>query len=242
METCWFCCKNSYIATFLLNFLDIFILTSVFSKLRRSCYLKCELCFLCLCVFLFFSDNSGLIELAERNLQSLKQSFERMAIEETTNGQYCPALIGEVFVRKALAEICLKVCEEFPPDVTCLTPPDEAENTTSCSDVILTLLRSSEYEVRLAVLEFIIFHLPSDTNISRDYEVDLRHSTEYGRTDSWVFGKLDSRVKSELFTMAMEVEHHTECLVKVTHSFLCLLLITRKQNSTQYVEQVNREC
>lgn len=177
--------------------------------------------------------------LAERNLQSLKQSFEKMAIEETTNGQSCPTLIGEVFVRKALAEMCLKVCEEFPPvDVTCLTPPDEAEKTTSCSDVILTLLRSSEYEVRLAVLEFIIFHLPSDTNISRDYEVDLRQSTEYSRTDSWVFGKLDSRVKSELFTMAMEEEHHAECLVKVTLSFLCLLLITRKQNSTQYVEQV----
>lgn len=194
------------------------------------------------CFSLFFKDNSELIVSAERNLQCLKQSFERMAIEETTNGQSCPALIGEVFVRKALAEICLKVCEEFPPvDVTCLTSPDEAEKTTSCSDVILTLLRSSEYEVRLAVLEFIIFHLPSDTNISRDYEVDLRQSTEYSRTDSWVFGKLDSRVKSELFTMAMEVEHHTECLVKVTHSFLCLLLITRKQNSAQYVEQVNRE-
>ena len=193
----------------------------------------------CVCVVFFFSDNSELIVLAERNLQSLKQSFEKMAIEETTNGQSCPALIGEVFVRKALAEICLKVCEEFPPvDVTCLTPPDEAEKTTSCSDVILTLLRSSEYEVRLAVLEFIIFHLPSDTNISRDYEVDLRQSTEYSRTDSWVFGKLDSRVKSELFTMAMEEEHHAECLVKVTLSFLCLLLITRKQNSTQYVEQV----
>lgn len=175
----------------------------------------------CVCVF-FFSDNSELIVLAERNLRSLKQSFERMAIEETTNGQYCPALIGEVFARKALAEICLKVCEEFPPvDATCLTPPDEAEKTTSCSDVILTLLRSSEYEVRMAVLEFIIIHFASDTNIGRDYEVDLRQSTEYSRTDSWVFDKLDSRVKSELFTMAMEVEHHTECLVKVTHSFLC---------------------
>ena len=222
METSWFCCKNSYIATFLPKVLDIFILTLVFSKLRRLCFLKCELCFLCMYVCVFFSDNSELIVSAEGNLQSLKQSFERMAIEETTIGQSCPALIGEVFVRKALAEICLKVCEEFPPvDVTCLTPPDEAEKITSCSDVILTLLRSSEYEVRLAVLEFIIFHSPSDTNISRDYEVDLRQSTEYSRTDSWVFGKLDSRVKSELFTMAMEVEHHTECLVKVTHSFLC---------------------
>ena len=240
METSWFCFV-SYIATFLPHFLDIFILTSVFSKLRRSCCLKCVLCFLCLCFF-FFSDNSEVIVLAERNLQSLKQSFERMAIEETTNGRYCRALIGEVFVGKALAEISLKVCEEFPPvDVTCLTPPDEAEKTTSCSDVILTLLRSLEYEVRMAVLEFIIIHFPSDTNISRDYEVDLRQSTEYSRTDSWVFGKLDSCVKSELFTMAMEVEHHTECLVKVTHSFLCLLLITRKQDSIQYVEQVNQE-
>lgn len=185
--------------------------------------------YVCVCVF-FFSDNSELIVSAEGNLQSLKQSFERMAIEETTIGQSCPALIGEVFVRKALAEICLKVCEEFPPvDVTCLTPPDEAEKTTSCSDVILTLLRSSEYEVRLAVLEFIIFHLPSDTNISRDYEVDLRQSTEYSRTDSWVFGKLDSRVKSELFTMAMEVEHHTECLVKVTHSSVPMFTVNNKE-------------
>lgn len=198
----------------------------------------------CVCVFfiIIFSDNSELIVLAERNLQTLKQSFENMAIEETTNGQHRPAVIGEVFVRKALAEICLKVCEEFSSvDVTCLTPPDEAEKTTSCSDVIITLLRSSEYEVRLAVLEFIIFHLPSDTNISRDYEVDLQQNTEYSRTDSWVFGKLDSRIKSELLTMAMQVEHHTECLVKVTHSFPRLPLVRRKQNSTQYVEQVNRE-
>ena len=46
-----FVVKNSYIATFLPHFSDIFILTSVFSKLRRSCCLKCESCFLCLCFF-----------------------------------------------------------------------------------------------------------------------------------------------------------------------------------------------
>ena len=157
-------------------------------------------------IFVFFSfvlGNPELILLVKGHLQSLKQEFENMAIEETMSKQDASAVIGEVFVRKAVAGICLKACEESGNQGV----------TSQYSDVIQTLLQSSEYEVRLAVLEFINSHLPADNSL--DCEVELHEDALHSRAGSWMFGELDSQFKSQLFTMAMNVEHHADCLVKV---------------------------
>lgn len=158
----------------------------------------------------FVSENAELIILATNDLQSLKQWFVRIAIEETIKKQLAPAVIGEVFVRKAVAGICLRACEESP---SC---HDKPGISTEFSDVIQTLLQSSEYEVRLAVLDFVISHLPSDVKPSSDCHTAPNEDVNDSRADSWMFGELESRFKRQLFTMAIKLEHHTDCLVKVT--------------------------
>ena len=152
--------------------------------------------------------------LAKRELQSLKLWFESTAIEETISKHSMRSVIGEVFVRKVLAGICLRACEESPSALSRKETSHEPVN--SCSEVIPTLLQSSEYEVRLAVLDFIISHLPSDVNTSLDCEVALQKNPLNSREDSWIFRTLELQVKSQLFTMAMGAEHHADCLVKVT--------------------------
>ena len=157
--------------------------------------------------------------LAKRDLQPLKQWFENIAIEETTGKQVAGAVIGEVFVRKAVAGICLRTCEEYKP----CHESDDPQMITKYSEVIHTLLHSVEYEVRSAVLEFIICQqLPSELNTRLDCEITPH--TPDSRTASWIFGELESQnLKTQLLTMAMETEHHVDCLVKVP--CFCLLVV-----------------
>ena len=137
-----------------------------------------------------------------------------MAIEETTGKQVAGAVIGEVFVREAVAGICLRTCEEYKP----CHESDDPQITSKYSEVIHTLLHSAEYEVRSAVLEFVISQLPSKLNTRLDCEI--APDTSDRRTASWIFEELESfNLKTRLFSMAMDTEHHVGCLVKVTIFF-----------------------
>lgn len=174
------------------------------------------------------TGNSELIELAKRDLQPLKQWFENIAIEETTGKQVAGAVIGEVFVRKAVAGICLRTCEEYKP----CHESEDPQITTKHSEVIHTLLHSAEYEVRSAVLEFVISQLPSELNTRLDCEI--APDTPDRRTASWIFGELESfKLKTRLFSMAMDTEHHVDCLVKVTSFFVCLFLVFLNSNDSR---------
>ena len=180
--------------------------------------------------FFFFcslsdTGNSELIELAKRDLQPLKQWFENIAIEETTGKQVAGAVIGEVFVRKAVAGICLRACEEYKP----CHESDDPQITTKHSEVIHTLLHSTEYEVRSAVLEFVMSQLPSELDTRLDCEI--APGTPDRRTASWIFGELESQnLKTRLFSMAVDTEHHVDCLVKVTSLFVCLFFVLLNSN------------
>ena len=168
------------------------------------------------CGFRSLSDSgieSELIMLAKNYLQSLKQRFENMAIEETLNEQEARAVIGEMFVRKSVAGICLRACEDY--DV--YREPDKSKLTSKYANVIQALLQSPEYEVRLAVLEFVISHLSSDTSTS----LDCKAASSRSKAASWLLRELDSHFKPQLFTMAMKTEHHVDCLVKVIGFFNC---------------------
>ena len=173
---------------------------------------------------------SDLSDLARSGLQSLKQCFKNIAVEETITKQEPSIFIGNVFVRRTVAKTFLRACEELPSplssesrlEVVRQLPFDvqgtkqNLETTVNCLEVIQTLLQSPEYEVRLAVLEFIVSHLPSGKNTSCGREAVFEDDASDNKAESWIFEKLDGKVKGQLFTMAMKVEHHTDCLVKVT--------------------------
>lgn len=164
------------------------------------------------CGFRSLSDSgieSELIMLAKNDLQSLKQRFENIAIEETLNEQVGRAVIGEMFVRKAVAGISLRACEDY--DV--YREPENPKLTRKHANVIQALLQSPEYEVRLAVLEFVISHLSSDTSANLDCKA--APDSPRSKAGSWLRRELESQIKPQLFTMAMKTEHHVDCLVKV---------------------------
>ena len=154
--------------------------------------------------------------LARCDLQALKQCFENLAVQEILNKkEQMPSVIGGVFVKKALAGICLQVCKDYTD------PTGERDNTkvsSKYSDVIKTLLRSSEYEVRSVVLEFVLSQLPSVLNNSLECEIALDKNSS--TTSSWtLIGLQSAQFKTQLFTMAIKAEQHVDCLVKVTVNF-----------------------
>lgn len=169
-------------------------------------------------------------DVSKNGLLSLKQWFEFVAIEETVKNQTSSAVIGDVFVKKSAAEIFLKACEELPSapnsksriPVTSQAQGDNqgsAENlvtTANCFEVIQHLLQSSEYEVRLVVLQFIVSHLPSKENTDFETKAELEGNTPNEREHRWIFLELEENIKSQLFTMAVKSEHHDDCLVQVT--------------------------
>lgn len=175
-------------------------------------------------VLLFFCLLSDMSDLAKNSLQSLKQWFESIAIEETITKRQPPVVIGDVFVKKAAAKIFLRACEELPSSLSSQShlavqfDVQESKHnlgtTVNCFEVIQILLQSSEYEVRLAVLEFVVSHLPNKSIF--DCKAVLEEDASDNGADSWIFDELDGQLKSQLFTMAIKVEHHTDCLVKVT--------------------------
>lgn len=175
---------------------------------------------------------SDLSDLAKSGLQSLKQCFKSIAIEETVTKQEPSIVIGDVFVRRTVAKTFLRACEELPSALTAkshlvvsrLLPFDvqgfkeNLETTVNCLEVIQTLLLSSDYEVRLAVLEFVASHLPSGKNTSCECKAVFEDDMLDNKAESWVFEELEEKLKSQLFTMAMKVEHDTDCLEKVIES------------------------
>ena len=189
-------------------------------------------------------------DVSKNGLLSLKQWFECVAIEETVKNQTSSAVIGDVFVKKSAAEIFLKACEELPSapnsksriPVTSQAQGDNqgsAENlvtTANCFEVIQHLLQSSEYEVRLVVLQFIVSHLPSKENTDFETKAELEENTPNEREHRWIFLELEENIKSQLFTMAVKSEHHDDCLVQVTTQEISedleLLYTTHKNPST----------
>ena len=135
-----------------------------------------------------------------------------MAIRETLSPlpQDACFTIGKVFVEEAVVRICLRACEEWSA-----VQPHSEDKTDSHQDqrvcdlrlvptvalhavsnlpceLISSLLQSSEYEVRLAVLEFIINNFSSCKDVLTQV-----------------------KIRSQLLSMAIKTEHHTDCLVKV---------------------------
>ncbi|KAJ7373356.1 hypothetical protein OS493_012948 [Desmophyllum pertusum] len=102
------------------------IVTDVLPQLKHCAWLgtRSNPCALSQSVFLdivlhFVVDWSWLeladmSDLAKNSLQSLKQWFESIAIEETITKRQPPIVIGDVFVKKAAAKIFLRACEELP--------------------------------------------------------------------------------------------------------------------------------
>ncbi|XP_068682323.1 tRNA (32-2'-O)-methyltransferase regulator THADA-like isoform X3 [Montipora foliosa] len=202
------------------------LIADILPLLKHSAWLGtgCNTCALSRSVFLdivlhfvvdwswFKHSDSDLNMLARCDLQALKQCFENLAVEEILNKkEQMPSVIGGVFVKKALAGICLQVCKDYTD------PTGERDNkkvSSKYSDVIQTLLRSSEYEVRSVVLEFVLSQLPSVLNNSLECEVAL--DTNSSTTSSWtLIGLQSAQFKTQLFTMAIKAEQHVDCLVKV---------------------------
>ena len=168
-------------------------------------------------------------DMAKSALHALKQWFNSITIQEIILKQEPSNLIGDVFVKRTLAKSFLKACEDLLSSPTSQShlaifkqiPSDFQgskeilETTVNCFEVIQALLQSSEHEVRLVVLEFIVSHLPSEEHTSLDSKVIVEQDTPSNSADSWIFEKLEETLKSQLFTLAVRVEHHTECLIKV---------------------------
>lgn len=181
-------------------------------------------------LFLIMFLVSDMSDVAKSGLHSLKQWFNSMTIQEIITKQEPSILIGDVFVKRTLAKSFLRACEELPSALSSKShlaifkqlPADVQgfkemlETTVNCFEVIEALLQSSEHEVRLAVLEFLVSHLPSDKNTSFGSKAIFEEDALSNSADSWMFEKLEGKLKSQLFTAAVKVEHHTECLVKVT--------------------------
>lgn len=169
-------------------------------------------------------------DLAKSGLQSLKQCFKSIAIEEIITKHEPSIAIGDVFVSTTVAKIFLRACEELPSalnsnshlDVSSQIPFDVQQGfkqnldaTVNCLDVMQTLLQSSEYEVRLAVLEFVVSHLSFGNNTSFGCKAVFEDDALKNKTKSWIFEEFEGKLKAQLFTMAMKVENHTDCSVKV---------------------------
>ena len=203
-----------------------------------------------LCFFVFVSD---MPDMAKSDLHALKQWFNSIIIQEMITKQEPSIFIGDAFVKRTLAKSFLRACEDLPSAITsqsnlaifkqvssdCQGSKENSKTTVNCFEVIQTLLQSSEHEVRLDVLEFIFSHLPSDKHTSfgrdaRGEEDALRNST-----GSWKFEKIEGKLKSQLFTAAVKMEHHTECLVKVIDIFwkTCKGIVTNNPSSHKYLLQ-----
>jgi len=168
-------------------------------------------------------------DVAKSGLHALKQWFNSVTIQEIITKQEPSNLIGDVFLKRTLAKSFLRACEDLPSSLTSQShltifkqiPSDFQgskeilETTVNCFEVIQALLQSSEREVRLAVLEFIVSRLPSEKHTSLSSKAIVEQDTSSNSADSWIFEKLEEKLKSQLFTLAVKVEHHTECLVKV---------------------------
>ena len=98
-----------------------------------------------------------------------------------------------------------------------LNPAQHPGSKCQWFELISTLLQSSEYEVRLAVLEFIVNHL----SLGKDwYKLSCDEQVEI---DSAVFKGSAAKLQNQLFSMAMETERHADCIVKVTMLFTVLI-------------------
>lgn len=174
---------------------------------------------------------SDLSDLTKSGLQSLKQCFISVAIEEIITKQEPSIAIGDVFVRTTVAKVFLRICDELPSalssnshlEVSSQIPLDvqqefkqNLDTTVNCLDVMQTLLQSSEYEVRLAVLEFVVSHLSFGKSTSFGCKAVFEDDALKSKTESCrIFEEFEGKLKAQLFTMAMKVESHTDCLVKV---------------------------
>lgn len=178
-----------------------------------------------------FLPDSQLIKLAWGDLLALKQWFENLAIEETLNKEdQTPAVIGGVFVSKALAGICLQACKDRTDE------PEKLMIASKYSDVIQRLLHSCEYEVRSVVLEFFLSQLPSEPNNSLQCEISL--DTTCSTTESCsLIGFQTVHFNAQLFTMAIKEEQHVDCLVKVNSNFHLVSFCGLNQECLQYLKQ-----
>jgi len=168
-------------------------------------------------------------DMVKSTLHALKQWFNSITIHEILTEQEPSNLIGDVFVKRTLTKSFLRAWEDLlsspngqshraifkliPSDFQ--SSKDILETTVNCFEVIQVLLQSSEHEVRLAVLEFIVSHLPCEKHTSLGGKAIVEQDTPSHSADSWTFEKLEETLKSQLFTLAVKVERHTECLVKV---------------------------
>lgn len=169
-------------------------------------FLKETLCSLKAFGVCFIAD-SELIKLAGGDLLALKQQFEILAVEETLSEEYqTPAVIGGVFVGKALAGICLQACKDRTDE------PDMI--ASKYYSVIQRLLHSCEYEVRSVVLEFFLSQLSSEPSNRLQCESSLGTTCSTTESCSLIsFGTV--HFNTQLFTMAIKEEQHVDCLVKV---------------------------
>ncbi|XP_078352490.1 tRNA (32-2'-O)-methyltransferase regulator THADA-like isoform X2 [Oculina patagonica] len=232
--------------TTMCNTIKMQIVTDILPQLKYFAWLstRCNPCALSRSVFLdivlhFVVDwswlgpaVSDLSDLAKSGLQSLENCFKSIAIEETITKQEPSIVIGDVFVKRTVAKTFLKACEELPSALTIKSHlvvsrqlpfdvqgfKESLETTVNCLEVIQTLLLSSDYEVRLAVLEFVASHLPSGKNTSCGCKAVFEDDMLDKKEESWVFEELEEKLKSQLCTMAMKVEHDTDCLEKVISS------------------------
>ena len=171
-------------------------------------FLKETLCSLKAFGVCFIAD-SELIKLAGGDLLALKRQFEILAVEETLSEEYqTPAVIGDVFVGKALAGICLQACKDRTDE------PDKLMIASKYYSVVQRLLHSCEYEVRSVVLEFFLAQLSSEPNSSLQCESSLGTTCSTTESCSLIsFGTV--HFNTQLFTMAVKEEKHVDCLVKV---------------------------
>lgn len=206
------------------------LISNVLPLLKHSVWLgtRCNLCALSRSVFLdivlhfvvdwswFEHSDSELIKLAWGDLLALKQQFEILAVEETLSDEdQTPAVMGGVFVSKALAGICLQACKERTGE------PDKMMIASKYYDVIQRLLHSFEYEVRSVVLGFFLSQLSSEPNNSLQCESSLDTTCSTTESCSLIgFGTV--HFNTQLFTMAIKEEQHVDCLVKVLHLLLKL--------------------
>lgn len=170
-------------------------------------FLKETLCSLKAFGVCFIAD-SELIKLAGGDLLALKRQFEILAVEETLSEEYqTPAVIGGVFVCKALAGICLQACKDRTDE------PDKLMIASKYYSVIQRLLHSCEYEVRSVVLEFFLSQLSSEPNNSLQCGSSLGTTCSTTECSLISFGTV--HFNTQLFTMAIKEEQHVDCLVKV---------------------------
>lgn len=145
--------------------------------------------------------------------------YHRTCAQGTNHG----VLIGSVLVKRLLAEIGLKVFEDFLGLEKDNALKQFTRNTTDSatelpcieknfSKFFCSLVQAPEYEIRLVALEY-LYSIAKACLTEKDKHGD--RSAREGICWKYFFAHQDETILKELFRMVVDTEANQDCLTKV---------------------------